>query len=188
MYEFFERINALKRTLRMGWLEGGVNAAEAEDVAQHSFETAVITMVLSDSLDQEIDSERALKMAIVHDWAEAVTGDFSKEITEQIGVEVKEKIEERALKNLLEKGEISQKEEYLNLWREYSGEKSKEARLVKVADKLSILVEASNLVEVEKTSEKLEEIIKTSKENLEKHLEYFPSLTNMLKSQKRKNS
>lgn len=177
--EFLERINALKRTPRMGWLEGGINPSEVEDVAQHSFETVTITLLLADSLDEGIDVERALKMAVIHDWPEAITGDFSREISEQIGVEFKENIEEKVMENLLE-SDISGREDYLEIWKEYSEMKTKEARIVRMADLLSILFEADGLFRRGERSEKLREIRETSREELDPFIEDFPILGDLL--------
>ncbi|KXB05849.1 hypothetical protein AKJ52_02940 [candidate division MSBL1 archaeon SCGC-AAA382C18] len=183
MYELLKKINMLKRTPRIGWLKSGINPNEAEDVAQHSFETATITLLLGDSLDMGIDSEKALKMAIIHDWAESVTGDFSKDLTDQIGEEMKEEIEEKVLKNLLEEEDkIPKRKEYLNLWHEYSKEKTKEARLVKIADKLSILIEANNLVKNGKSSRELKEIRKKTRDSLNPYVDDFPIFKDLLQN------
>lgn len=174
-----EKINALKRTPRLGWLESGIHPSEAEDVAQHSFETSTITLLLADSLEEGVDSERALRMAIIHDWPEAVTGDLSREVSEEIGPEVKEKIEEKAMEDLLEKGVLDRKG-HLEIWREYSERKTKESRLVHAADRLSVLVEASELFRRGERSEKLKEIWKTVREELNAFVEEFPVLEDLL--------
>ncbi len=163
----------------MGWLESGAAPSEAEDVAQHSFETTAITMILSDSIDGKIDIERALKMSVLHDWAEAVIGDFSKEVTEQIGKEVKRNIEENVIENIIVK-DIPNREEYLNLWKEYSDSKTKESKLVHLADKFSILIEAKYLFQRGIQSKKIKEIWETVKEDIEKYQEEFPIVKKLL--------
>ncbi len=175
-----KKINKLKQTPRIGWLESRIPIDEAEDVAQHSFETVSITLLLGDLSDKNIDLEKALKMATLHDWAEAITGDFSKELTEQIGAEKKKEIEESVLENLFEDENISQKEEYLDLWRDYSEEESIEAILVKIADKLSILLEVSKLLKQGKDSEKLKEIRKKTRDSLNPYIPDFPFLETIL--------
>lgn len=163
----------------MGWLESGIRSGEAEDVAQHSFETSAITLLLADSLPEDIDKERALRMAVIHDWAEAVTGDISREISEQMGLEIRERIEEEVLKNLLPE-EIPNREEYLDIWREYTQRKTQESKIVYLADKLSILFEARKLFREGENSEKLWEIWSTTKEEVESYTEEFPFLKNLL--------
>jgi len=48
-----------------------------ESVADHAYCVAAIAMVLSDS--KKLDSEKILKMAILHDLAESITGDLTPE-------------------------------------------------------------------------------------------------------------
>ncbi len=175
LLDVLDKINSLKKTPRMGWLEGGVDPSEAEDVAQHSFETSAITLLLSDYLGDKMDTERVLKMAVIHDWAEAVTGDFSRDVSESIGTDTKEDIEENAMEKILDE-DLPNRDEYLKLWREYSKKENQESRLVRIADLLSILLEARNLFRRGEDSEKLREIWRTTKEELETYLEYFPEL------------
>lgn len=180
LLELLKKINELKRTPRMGWLESGIEQSEAEDVAQHSFEVSTITLLLADSIDEEVDTCRALRMAIIHDWAEAITGDFSLDVSKGLGVGVKENIEETVIDTLLLK-EIDDGEKYLKAWQEYSDLETKESRLVRVADRLSILVEASGLFQEGERSEKLEEIWQTTRKELEDYTEEFPALENLLR-------
>lgn len=179
MIELLAKINTLKRVPRMGWLESGLPLSAAEDVAEHSFETATITMILADALDQNLDSERALRMAIVHDWGEAITGDFSREVSTEIGHEVKEEIEERVLEELLIE-KVSEGEKYLEYWREYARMETRESELVHAADLLSILVEASKLFEDGERSEKLRSIWKTTMDELEPFEDSFPVLMDLI--------
>lgn len=163
----------------MGWLEAGMDLYEAEDVAQHSFETASITLILSDWVDEEIDTGRALKIAVVHDWAESVTGDFSKEATETLGSKIKEEIEEKVFENVL-MDDLPGEGGYLELWREYRNCETPEAKIVRISDLLSILVEARKLFERGEESEKLREIWNSVMEDLEKFQTDFPVLESLL--------
>ena len=62
---------ALKRVRRRGWVLRGVT--EPESVADHSFRTALLALVLA--RDDSFDRGRCVAMALVHDLAEAVVGD-----------------------------------------------------------------------------------------------------------------
>lgn len=177
--EFLEKINLLKRISRMGWLEAGLNPSEAEDVAQHTFITSVITLLLSDSLERDINIERALKISIIHDWAETIIGDFSARVTSLIGKEVKEDIEEKAMEEfLLDK--IDNGRNYLKLLKEYSENKTPESQLVHAADRISILVEANYLFKRGENSEKLKKIWRSVRGELETYVDVFPILENLL--------
>ena len=71
---FLSRVGALKRTKRTGWLDRGVPAAETESVADHSFRVALLAWLAAPG-EPALDRDRVLKLALLHDLAEAVTGD-----------------------------------------------------------------------------------------------------------------
>ncbi len=179
MYELFKKINSLKRTPRIGWLESGGSLSKTEDVAQHSFEVSSITLILADLTNKEIDTEKALKMAIIHDWAEAVTGDFSQEMTREIGDIAKIEIERSVMENTLLK-EIQNSEIYLDIWNEYNESKTGESKLVHLADKISILIEAKELSKRGIHTEKLEKIWNTVREEVEKYTQEFPNIKELI--------
>ena len=63
---------ALKTTPRTGWRDRGVPAAETESIADHVLLTALLGWVTA---PPKLDRDRVLKLALVHDLAEAITGD-----------------------------------------------------------------------------------------------------------------
>ncbi|NJD98203.1 HD family hydrolase [Thermococcus sp. LS1] len=135
---FFEAGN-LKKLPRTGWLLRGVS--NPESIADHSYRVALITLFLADSLREkgiEIDVERALKIAILHDLAEARITDIP--LTAQYYLD-KEKAEKKAaMEMFIKAGPLAK--EYFRFWREYEEGLSLEGRLVKFADKLEMLIQA----------------------------------------------
>lgn len=164
----------------MGWLESGTSLSETEDVAQHSFEVSTITLILADLTNKKINTEKALKMSIIHDWAEAVTGDFSKEMTEELGRQTKREIEKSIMKNILLK-EMQNKKEYLDIWEEYDENETRESRLVHLADRISILIEAKELSKKGLHTEKLEDIWNTVRKEVDEYIQEFPNAKEILK-------
>ncbi len=71
---FLHRIGRLKGLARTGWLHRGVPVGEAESVADHSFRTALLAW-LAAAADPTLDCERVLRLALIHDLAEALAGD-----------------------------------------------------------------------------------------------------------------
>lgn len=144
MRELLEQLNNLKQMPRTGWLLCNVSLTDVEDVAQHTFDVTAITLLLADELERtgtKLNRERALSMAVVHDWAEASVGDFPYTALKYLGpAGTKKSIEERALEEILSR--LSNKAKYLSLWREYSEKRTIEAKLVHAADYLSMLVQA----------------------------------------------
>ncbi|MGI8405780.1 MAG: HD domain-containing protein [Thermomicrobiales bacterium] len=70
----FAQLAELKRIRRTGWLDRGVPASETESVADHSLLTTLIAWISATS-DPELDADRVLKLALVHDLTEAIFGD-----------------------------------------------------------------------------------------------------------------
>jgi putative hydrolase of HD superfamily len=135
-------LERLKRLERTGWtLRGLPNATES--VAAHSFGVGVTAMLLADlfvSRGIDLDVQKVLRIALLHDWAEVRVGDMPKTAAEYFGKEVRKKAETAAFSDVV--SELSQAESYRALYDDYEQRKSIEARLVKVADVVDLLVEA----------------------------------------------
>lgn len=78
LVRFVHRIGRLKFLPRTGWLHCGVPPAETESVADHAFRTALLAWLaagLERTDGPPLDRDRVLKLALVHDLAEALAGD-----------------------------------------------------------------------------------------------------------------
>jgi putative hydrolases of HD superfamily len=121
---------------RTGWLLRGVRPCES--IADHSYGVAVVTMLLVDAMRDEgleIDGERALRMALVHDAPEARTGDVPMpQKTARVDAALHE-LEAAMVESLLP---APQRED----WRAMEAQGSIEARLVKAADKIQMMIKA----------------------------------------------
>ncbi len=137
LLELFLEAGSLKKLPRTGWLLRGVR--NPESIADHSFRTALIVLFLADELKAkgvEIDTEKAIRMAILHDLAEARITDVP--LTAQRYPD-KGKGEREALMEMLSpigRGDL------LSLFDEYENETSIEGKLVKFADRLEMLIQA----------------------------------------------
>jgi putative hydrolase of HD superfamily len=68
----------LKSVPRTGWLDRGLDSRQVESVADHSLVVALLAWACAQQRQAEgaaIDPERVLKLALIHDLAEAETGD-----------------------------------------------------------------------------------------------------------------
>jgi putative hydrolases of HD superfamily len=135
---YFE-IQHLKQLFRQGWLRRGVDEARAESVADHTFGTATMAMLLADALRPELDVERVLRLALIHDLGEAYAGD----ITPADGVASAEKQtrERTAVQRIVDK--LPGGDRYRVLWEEYETAASPEARFVRRVDRLEMALQAS---------------------------------------------
>lgn len=62
---------------RVGWKQSGIERGET--VSEHSFEVAIYSLILSISIDnEELDIGRILVYSLLHDMAEAITGDIPR--------------------------------------------------------------------------------------------------------------
>ena len=133
----FHKIGELKSLPRTGWSRVGVPEDDVESVAEHTFRTCFIAMVLGDIL--KFDTGKLLKLALLHDVAEVVTGD----ITPHDNITPEEKLdrEEAAIREIF--GAVQGAEEYISLWHEYSAQESKEAIVIRNIDKFEMALQAS---------------------------------------------
>jgi 5'-deoxynucleotidase YfbR-like HD superfamily hydrolase len=142
LISFLAELMRLKSTPRIGWLLRGVR--DVESVAAHSFGVAVIAMLLADrarSRGVEVNVERLLRMALLHDLTETRTGDLPSTIKRYFDkASIKAADEAIAKEIFAELGDLS--EPYLELWFDYEHRVSVESRLVKAADKLDLLVQS----------------------------------------------
>ncbi|CAG7866456.1 unnamed protein product [Brassica rapa] len=135
--DFLSLCSRLKTTPRAGWVKRDVK--NPESIADHMYRMGLMALVSSDI--PGVNRDKCMKMAIVHDIAEAIVGD----ITPSCGVskEEKNRRESEALEHmckLLGGGERA--EEIAELWREYEANASPEAKLVKDFDKLEMILQA----------------------------------------------
>ena len=137
LINFLKAVGRLKQIPRTGWVDSGVE--NPESVADHSFRTTFITMVLADL--QGLDSERAMRIALLHDLAEAEMGDLTPEQKRNRGqAYIKE--EREAIGRILSWLSESLAEDYHVLWEEFICGSSPEAEIVAQADKLEMLLQA----------------------------------------------
>jgi len=142
MLQILIELQRLKNLDRTGWTLRGL-APRTESVAAHSFGVGVTAMMLTDELAAQgikIDSERVLRMSLLHDWAEARIGDMPKTATHYFGSEQRKRAESAAFEDMVE-GLAAGGDLYRELFKDYEERDSLEARLVKAADVIDLLVE-----------------------------------------------
>lgn len=139
---FIDFALALKGIKRTGWVERGVK--DAESIADHSFLTALLSMALAD----EIDENKAVKIALVHDLAESAVGDLITKENWPSGGTVTEKkktaLEKRAMKKIASSLPLAKQKEILDLWDEFALQKTREAVFVRDIDIAERLIQAKN--------------------------------------------
>ena len=132
---FLAYAGKLKQIPRTGWIDSDV--PDPESVADHSYRTALTSMVLSDSL--ELDTLKVMRMALLHDLAESLTGDITPSLKQENHAEQ----EDQAMKQILGCLPEELQQSYRGTWREYQEQETPEAILVHDADKLEMILQAS---------------------------------------------
>lgn len=129
---FFRAAEALKDTLRSGHTSGG----RPESTAEHSWRLCLMAVALEDELPG-IDLGRLLRLLVVHDLGEAVSGDMPA--PEQVGDKTED---ERAdVLSLIAPLPEPVRSRLLGLWDEYNAVATPEARLAKGLDRLETVLQ-----------------------------------------------
>jgi putative hydrolase of HD superfamily len=122
---------------RTGWLLRGVRPCES--IADHSFGVALVALLMTDALrdaGEHVDGERVLRLALVHDASESRTGDIPMPIKSADLDEALNALETRLAAEILPPRLAAD-------WAEAERGDSLEARIVKAADKVHMMIKAS---------------------------------------------
>ena len=134
--DFFKNALNLKNISRQGWIDK-LSIEHPESVADHSYSMAIMGMVISDL--ENYDSEKMLKMILLHDLAESKIGDYTPN---QISKENKIKIENNAYDEIIGTLPNAIKLQYGKIWKEYQKQESPESTIVHQIDKLEMVLQA----------------------------------------------
>jgi putative hydrolases of HD superfamily len=163
-----EMAGQLKEVRRQGWVDRGV--ADAESVAEHSYRVAVLAWAVARA--RGLDADRAMRIGLLHDLAEAEVGDETPfdDILRPGGVRSAAEAGDPALferlpaadperkraKHARERAAIERLGEDLGppigselraVWEEYEAQATAEARLVKELDRVETLLQAERYAE-----------------------------------------
>ena len=126
---------ALDRLPRTGWLLAGIE--DPETIAGHIVSTAHVVLALAPGVDPALEVDRALALAVVHDSPEAWTGDLPKQVSEGLPPGTKQSLEAKVADELLASLSPTARERHA----EYAKGETREARFVRVCDKLQLGVQ-----------------------------------------------
>lgn len=127
----------LKDEVRAGWLLRSVSAPES--VADHSWGTALLCLLHAHRAG--VDADRAVRIALIHDIAEAEVGDIPRRVEERaqpISRAEKTRREEQAMARLAD-GPLSGA---VALWQEYEAGETPEAVFVRDMNLVDMCLQA----------------------------------------------
>ncbi len=134
LLDFIYAGEGLKRTVRHSWLSSG----RRESVAEHTWRMAVMAIVLVPELDERVNLEKLLSIILVHDLAEAATGDrpaFKKSLVN------KHDLEHEGLKQIIKRLPLKTQKHLLDLWSEFEDGVSIEAKIAHALDKTEVIIQ-----------------------------------------------
>ena len=154
---FFKTVGKSKRLARSGWVREKVN--DPESVAEHSFRVGVLAMLLADELN--VNKEKLMKMALIHDLSMNVTGDKVWVRWGIVDIKAREEKEEKEIRGIVGLfHQMKQGDEFIKIFEELLGRSSKESKIFWQLDKLEMAMQA--LEYEEEQNKNLEEFFVTA--------------------------
>ncbi|TAK19869.1 MAG: HD domain-containing protein [Nitrosarchaeum sp.] len=170
--DFFHTAANLKKIPRQGWIDK-LSIDNPESVADHTFSMAIMGMIFSDL--ENYNAEKILKIILLHDLVESITGDIPQG---QISSEEKTALENNVMKKILNDLPLSLQKQYGLLWEEYQSNHSKEAKMVHQLDRLEMALQAKIYSNEGHSKEKLDSFFNSAKNEINdpKLLELFTKI------------
>ena len=135
LIKFFLHIENLKTVKRKGWIIKS-KVKEVESVAEHSYAATSIVMIISDLVG--LNTEKVMKMMLIHDLPEGIIGDLVPGENAN-----KDADEEEAIRSILGSLPDKVQMDYTEIWNEFKMNKTKESQLVHEIDKLELIIQLS---------------------------------------------
>lgn len=138
LLEYFRFVGKLKTVKRTGWVYKNIN--NPESVSDHMYRMSMIAMAVGGT--NPARTARLVKLALVHDLAEAEVGDIAP--ADNVSKEEKNAREEAAMRdirdNVLSGSPLGV--ELYELWLEYETGDTEDAKLIKEIDKMEMIIQA----------------------------------------------
>jgi putative hydrolase of HD superfamily len=115
----------------------------------------------------EMNADKLIRMLLLHDVQEALTGDYDLFAKERTGSSEVKEIEKWAIKRLLSLLPSDLKERYLLLWQEFETQTTPEAILAKDIDRLEMVMQALEYEEAGFNRDALESFWRTTENKIE---------------------
>lgn len=136
---FLKLAENLKGELRHAWLSDGVRQ---ESVAEHSWRLALMALRYADKLDQKVNLEKCLALALVHDFGEVEAGDVCVLDAQTHEAQIKKyQAEEAAMINVKNLLKDKNGDAIFALWQEYEDQQTYESKFIKALDKLEVWIQ-----------------------------------------------
>lgn len=132
---FLREIDRLKTVVRQSSL---LDKSRKENSAEHSWHLAMYAFVLNEYASGVVDTNRVIRMLLLHDIVEIDVGDFP--IHGGSSFEMQAEQEEKAAIRLFGLLPPEQGGEFLDLWREFERGETEDAKFAKAIDRFQPLL------------------------------------------------
>lgn len=129
---FYLLANELKDKLRSGWIQWNIDRERVESVAEHIYGTCILAIAIDSEFDLNIDLYKVVMMLVLHEIEEVKIGDITP--FDNVTKEEKRKIGKQAVQEVF--GDLTKKNEYIQLIEEFENLETKESKFAKMCDKL----------------------------------------------------
>lgn len=155
--KFIKEIDKEKMIKRQTLLTNGM---QKEDDAQHAWHMAIMTLLLSEYANEEIDILKTISMLLIHDIVEIDAGDTYA--YDQEGIKTQRERETKAADRIFGLLPEDQKEKFRMLWEEFENNETPEARFAHTMDNFQpvMLNDATNGKMWEENKVRLSQILK----------------------------
>ena len=156
-FAFFQEIDKEKEIFRQTYL---ADASRKENDAEHAWHMAIMTVLLSEYANEEIDVLKTVTMLLIHDIVEIDAGDTYAYDPE--GKKTQKERERKAADRIFHLLPDDQADKMYELWEEFEAQQTPEAKFARTMDNIRpmMLNDASNGLSWDEHQVKLSQILK----------------------------
>ena len=156
-FAFFQEIDKEKEIFRQTYL---ADASRKENDAEHAWHMAIMTVLLSEYANEEIDVLKTVTMLLIHDIVEIDAGDTYAYDPE--GKKTQKERERKAADRIFHLLPDDQADKMYELWEEFEAQQTPEANFARTMDNIQpmMLNDASNGLSWDEHQVKLSQILK----------------------------
>ncbi len=141
LIDLFSILQLTKEQPLTGYLLAGLKLHETSTLAEHHYTTALMAYFLGQKIKDaggNIDVEKVMVMAMIHDLSELFGGDIAGPLNRKYPElrEYKDKIGEKAIDLLSGYMDTTQGDRFMELWKEMERGDTDEAMLTKIVDQM----------------------------------------------------
>ena len=130
-FQFIKQIDKEKMIGRQTYLS---DAKRKENDAEHAWHMAIMTVLLSEYANEEIDVLKTITMLLIHDIVEIDAGDTYA--YDEVGKQTQREREVKAAERIFGMLPEDQAKKFRDLWEEFEARETKEAKFARTMDNL----------------------------------------------------